>query len=76
MGYGHGPNMLYGAGHMMHPYGYVAGYDDMMTQEPDFGVIAEVAVNPGVNTFKIQGLGPFTDLKDLAGRGVSVSHIF
>ena len=41
--------------------------------EPDFGVIAEVNVQPGLNTFKIQGLGRFTDIDQLAGHGCLVS---
>ena len=43
---------------------------------PDFGVIAEVNVNAGSNTFKIQSLGAFTDINQLAGRGLAVSNFF
>jgi len=63
-GYGHGYGMLGPMG----GYGYGYGHDaDMNT-----GVIAEVTVEGGYNTFQIQGLGPFKNRKDLAGRGIAL----
>ena len=61
MGMGHG--MSHGWGYGMDKGGY----------ETDFGIIAEVTVQAGLNTFQIQGLGAFTDINQLAGRGVLVS---
>ena len=43
---------------------------------PDFGVMAEIDITAGFNTFMIQGLGKFMDLNELSGRGIAVSNFF
>ena len=41
--------------------------------DEDLGIIARVTLREGQNTFKVTGLGPFTKVEQLAGRGASVS---
>ena len=63
-GYGFGASM-----NMLGGYGHMGGHG----MEPDFGVIATLDIQGGANAFKINGLGPFTKIEQLAGRGVLVS---
>ena len=63
--------------------GYGGGFDGMHMmgmgigmEEPDFGVMATLSIQPGSNTFTLTGLGTFTDISQLAGRGAVVSTHF
>ena len=72
-GYGGGLGGGFGFGasmNMLGGYGHMGGH----SMEPDFGVIATLNIQGGANAFKINGLGPFTRIGQLAGRGVLVSR--
>ncbi|KAL8561744.1 hypothetical protein ACOMHN_026027 [Nucella lapillus] len=69
---GHGGLGFAGAGSMLGGYGSPFGAGPMANSGPDFGVVAEVNLQPGLNTFTIQGLGDFYHIKQLAGHGLSL----
>ncbi|KAL8561745.1 hypothetical protein ACOMHN_026028 [Nucella lapillus] len=65
-----------GASSMLGGYGPHVGGGSALgfggSSRPDFGVIGEINIQPGINTFTVQSLGSFTDIRQLAGRGVSL----
>ena len=72
-GYGGGLGGGFGFGasmNMLGGYGQMGGH----SMDPDFGVIATLNIQGGANAFKINGLGPFTKIDQIAGRGVLVSR--